>query len=201
MIRRASTVRALSGAAVCGVLGAGLLSACAGAPAGQAQTESNGSRYVAGNGAAQIIEVSERKAAPPVEGATLEGGRLRLADLKGKVVVINFWASWCAPCRAEAPALQKIYGENKAQGVEFIGVDMREASENAGRAFVRTYKIEYPNLFDKDGRVTLGFREIPPSAVPSTLIIDRQGRVAVRIIGATTYSKLTPLVTRLAAEK
>lgn len=181
-------------------MAAGLLAGCAGGPSTEAGT-GDGSRYVGGTGAAQIIEPAERKAVSAVEGTTLSGGPLRLADLKGKVVVVNFWASWCAPCRAEAPALQKVYSEKKDAGVEFVGVDMREASEESGRAFVRTYGIGYPNLYDKDGRVTLAFREIPPSAVPSTLVLDRQGRVAVRVIGATSYSKLSPLVTRLAEEK
>lgn len=200
MIRRATRLKALAGAAASAALAAGALSGCAGGSGGSGPAGSD-SRFVAGTGAAQVIDPAARKQGPVVEGPTLSGGRLDLADLKGKVVVVNFWASWCAPCRAEAPALEKIYGESKAKGVEFVGIDMREASEQSGRAFVRTYKIGYPNLFDKDGRITLAFRDIPPSAVPSTLILDRQGRVAVRIIGATTYSKLNPLVGRVAAEK
>ncbi|MBC6457684.1 TlpA family protein disulfide reductase [Actinomadura sp. HBU206391] len=182
-----------------GILAAvALLSGCtatqASGPAG------SDSRYVAGNGDSQVIKPAARKAGPRAEGATLDDKPFKLADLEGKVVVINFWASWCAPCRAEAPALEKVYTDNKARGVEFVGVDIKDGKTPA-KAFIRSFKVGYPSVFDPDGRFTLAFRDIPPNAVPSTLVLDRRGRVAVRIVGSTTYSKLTPLVTQVAAEK
>lgn len=193
----------MAGAAACAVLAAGLLTGCAGTGAGAAGSgPGNGdARFVSGNGTAQIFTQAQRRAAPAVEGPTLAGGTLKLADLRGKVVVLNFWASWCAPCRAEAPALARVHAENKADGVEFVGVDMREAGPENGKAFVRTYKIDYPNLYDGDSKIAAAFRDVPPSAVPCTLIIDRQGRVAGRIVGISTYSKLNPMVAQIAAEK
>ncbi len=135
-----------------------------------------------------------------VTGERLDGKAFKLSDLKGKVVVVNFWASWCAPCRGEAPSLEQVYTENKEKGVEFIGVNFKDSKANA-EAFERKFKVTYPSLFDADGQVTLAFREVPPSAIPSTLVLDRQGRVAARIIGATTYSKLNPLVAKVVGEK
>src|SRR5690606_41716265 len=81
-----------------------------------------------------------------------------------------------------------------------LGVNFKDSKANA-EAFERRFKITYPSLFDADGQVTLAFREVPPSAIPSTLVLDRQGRVAARIIGATTTSKLDPLVAKVAAER
>ncbi|MEU5876832.1 TlpA disulfide reductase family protein [Spirillospora sp. NPDC047279] len=177
----------------------GLLAGCAGSSASDGP-EGGGNRFIAGSGNAQEIGPADRKAAPRAEGTTLEGERLSIADLKGKVTVVNFWASWCAPCRGEAPSLEQVYKEHKAKGVEFVGVGFKDSRDNA-KAFERKFKITYPSLFDEDGQITLAFRDVPPNAIPSTLILDRQGRVAARIVGATTYSKLAPLVTKVAAEQ
>ncbi|WP_225992933.1 TlpA family protein disulfide reductase [Actinomadura rudentiformis] len=174
------------------------LAGCAGSSA--SGPDGSGNRFVGGDGNAQEIKVADRKAAPQAEGTTLEGKPLKLAELRGKVTVVNFWASWCAPCRGEAPSLEQVYKENKAKGVEFVGVGFKDSRDNA-KAFERKFKISYPSLFDESGQITLAFRDVPPNAIPSTLILDRQGRVAARIVGATTYSKLGPLVAKVAAEK
>ncbi|MCW2886292.1 MAG: Redoxin domain protein [Streptosporangiaceae bacterium] len=204
MSSRAVPVRALAG----GVLSATLLAGCAGTNANPTGPGGADNRYVAGDGSSQLIK--DRKPGPQATGTTLDGKQLSLADLTAasgangagsKVVVVNFWASWCAPCRGEAPALQKLYEERKGKGVEFVGIDIKDYGKEAATAFERTFKIGYPSLYDPDGQVTLAFRVIPPSAVPSTLILDRKGRVAARIIGSTTYSRLGPLIDQVAAEK
>ncbi|HEV7965266.1 MAG TPA: TlpA disulfide reductase family protein [Actinoplanes sp.] len=191
MIRRVLTVPSL-------IALAGALAGCAGAGAVQSGPGRADSGYVAGNGASQVIK--DRRPAPSIQGTTLDGKPLGLAALKGKVVVVNFWASWCAPCRAEAPTMQKIYDETKASGVQFVGVDIKDGKDNA-QAFARTFKITYPSLYDQAGQIALAFRDVPPNAVPSTLIIDRRGNVAARAIGSVPYTPLKNLVTRLAAEK
>ncbi|MBT2210248.1 MULTISPECIES: TlpA disulfide reductase family protein [Actinomadura] len=178
----------------------GLLAGCAGTSASENGAGGNDNRFISGNGNVTEFKPGDRKSVQDVEAEGLAGGRHRLADLKGKVVVVNFWASWCAPCRGEAPSLEQVYSENKAKGVEFLGVNFKDAKEN-GKAFERKFKVTYPSMFDADGRVTLAFREVPPSAIPSTLVLDRQGRIAARVIGATTYSKLGPLVAKTLAEK
>jgi thiol-disulfide isomerase/thioredoxin len=193
-------VRALAG----GVLSATLLAGCAGTNANTTGPNGGDSRYIAGDGSSQLIK--DRKAGPQAQGTTLDGRSLSLASLTkgtpgGNVVVVNFWASWCAPCRGEAPALEKLYEERKGKGVEFVGIDIKDYGKAAATAFERTFKIGYPSIYDPDGQITLAFRVVPPSAVPSTLILDRQGRVAARVIGSTTYSRLGPLIDQVAAEK
>jgi thiol-disulfide isomerase/thioredoxin len=180
------------------LLGAVALTGCAGTNSVQSGPGDSDSRYVAGDNSSQLLKT--RKPAPQVQGTTLDGKPFKLADLNGKVVVVNFWASWCAPCRAEAPSLEQIYEKNKASGVRFLGVDIKDGQDNA-KAFVRTFKITYPSLYDQAGQIALAFRDIPPNAVPSTLVIDRQGKIAARVIGSVPYSRLQDLVTKVAAEK
>ena len=145
--------------------------------------------------------VASGDTAPACSVQLLEGAHtVSLADYRGKVVYLDFWASWCAPCRAEAPTMQKVYDETKASGVQFVGIDIKDGRDNA-EAFQRTYQITYPSLYDQAGQIALAFRDIPPNAVPSTLVIDRQGNVAARAIGSVSYSPLRDIVTRLAAEK
>ncbi|GAA4511492.1 TlpA disulfide reductase family protein [Actinoallomurus oryzae] len=191
MIRRVLTVPAL-------VLLGGVLAGCAGASAVQNGPGAGDSRYVAGDNVSEIVK--DRKPAPAVQGTTLDGKPLKLSDYTGKIIVVNFWASWCAPCRSEAPTMQKVYEQTQASGVQFVGVDIKDGKDNA-QAFLRTYKINYPSLYDQAGQIALAFRDIPPNAVPSTLIIDRKGQIAARAIGSVSYTSLRDIVTRLAAEK
>lgn len=186
-------------AAAAAVALCGLLAGCAGTSASE-NGAGGENRFVSGDGNVTEYKPADRTSVQDVTGEYLDGKPFKLADLKGKVVVVNFWASWCAPCRGEAPSLQQIYEENKSKGVEFLGVNFKDSKANA-EAFERKFKITYPSLYDADGQVTLAFREVPPSAIPSTLVLDRQGRVAARIIGATTYSTLNPLVAKVRAEK
>jgi peroxiredoxin len=179
-------------------LAGGVLAGCGGAGAVQSGPGGSDSRYIAGNGVSQVIK--DRKPAPPFQGTTLDGKKLSLADYKGKIVVVNFWAAWCAPCRAEAPTMEKIYEETQASGVQFVGIDIKDGQDNA-RAFVRSFKITYPSLYDQAGQIALSFRGIPPNAVPSTLVIDRNGDIAARAIGSVPYAALKELLTKLTAEK
>lgn len=180
------------------LLAAGALAACSGAGAAQKGPGGSEQGYVSGDNSSALIK--DRKAAPQVHGTTLDGKPFTLSSLRGKVAVVNFWASWCAPCRAEAPTLEQIYESTKASGVQFVGVDVKDGKDNA-QAFARNFKITYPSLFDEAGQVALAFRTVPPNAVPSTLVIDRQGRVAARVIGSVPYSTLKDLVTKVAAGK
>ena len=137
---------------------------------------------------------------PRLRGGTLDGDRLDVSDWRGHVVVINAWGSWCGPCREEAPALRRVSEETKAAGVRFVGIDTRD-NDAAGRAFAREFGITYPSLVDDSGRVMLAFgRTIPVAAVPSTVVVDRRGRIAARVIGAVTYSTLRGLVDDTLAE-
>jgi peroxiredoxin len=168
-----------------------LLTACGASSSGD---EGDGTAFVAGDGSIVLIAPEERGPAPDLVGPTLEGGEFRLRDHLGEVVVLNVWASWCAPCRAEAPELEAVWRDVRDDGVQFVGLDTRDTVE-AALAFVEAYGITYPNVIDADGRLQLLFSDtLPPQAIPSTLVVDREGRVAGRILGRVTEATLTALI-------
>jgi peroxiredoxin len=169
-----------------------LITACG--SAGASGDEGDGTAFVAGDGSIVLIAAEERGPAPDLVGPTLEGGEFRLRDHIGEVVVLNVWASWCAPCRAEAPELEAVWREVRDDGVQLVGLDTRDTVE-AARAFIESYDITYPNVIDADGRLQLLFSDtLPPQAIPSTLVVDREGRVAGRILGRVTEATLTALI-------
>jgi peroxiredoxin len=156
--------------------------------------------YVAGDGSIVLVPPSERVAAPDVVGPTLDGETFRLADHRGDVVVLNVWASWCAPCRAEAPTLAALSEKLQAQGVTFVGLDTRDSDASA-RAFIDRFGIDYANVIDRDGQLQLLFSDtLPPQAIPSTLVIDREGRVAGRVLGKASESALRGMIEPILAE-
>jgi thiol-disulfide isomerase/thioredoxin len=141
-----------------------------------------------------LLPIGQRHTAPAVTGSTLEGRPWTLSDHLGRVVVLNVWASWCAPCRAEAPALKEVSEALAAQGVDFVGLNTRDSNTTA-RAFEAKYKITYPSVIDQDGRLQLLFGgDVNPNAIPSTIVIDRSGRVAGRVMGRASASTLRALI-------
>jgi thiol-disulfide isomerase/thioredoxin len=176
-------------------MGLGLLAGCTGGDGGAGDgSGSANARFVSGSGTVTTIPADERQAAPELAGETLTGRNLRLADFEGKVVVLNVWGSWCAPCRKEAPDLAAAAKALKPTGVEFLGVNTRDNDPGPARAFVRTFKMPYPSIYDPNGEQLLGFRAtLPASAIPSTLVIDRQGRVAARVLGTISRRTLEQL--------
>jgi peroxiredoxin len=156
--------------------------------------------YVSGDGTTTIIAAADRQPAPALTGETLDGGTFVLADHLGEVVVLNVWASWCAPCRAEAADLQQVWTQVQGQGVQFVGLNNRDSAAPA-QAFVDRFGLTYPNVVDTDGSKQLLFHEsLPPAAIPSTLVIDQQGRVAARAIGQVDRSRLLGLIEPILAE-
>ncbi|MFL6140144.1 MAG: TlpA family protein disulfide reductase [Frankiaceae bacterium] len=143
----------------------------------------------------------QRPVAPAVTGSTLDARPYDSAAARGKVVVMNFWASWCPPCQDEAATLQQVYADTKGSGVTFVGVDVRD-DRSAARSFARAHGITYPSIFDPSSETLLAFRKPTlPTSPPTTLVIDREGRVAAMIAGAATFTRLEPLVRRVAAEE
>ena len=141
-----------------------------------------------------------REKAPVLRGRTLDAGRLSTAAYRGQVVVVNAWGSWCALCRDEAPDLGRAARETRHLGVRFLGIDTRDNGA-AANAFVRQFRLPYPSLVDDDGRLLLALRDtVPAQAIPSTMLLDRQGRIAARIVGRVPYSTLRGLIDDLVAE-
>jgi cytochrome c biogenesis protein CcmG/thiol:disulfide interchange protein DsbE len=140
----------------------------------------------------------KRAAAPSLTLPRLDGGATAsLADHEGKVVVLNFWASWCAPCRDEAPLLQRWHRRIESRGGTVVGVDALDASDDA-REFVRRYGITYPNLRDPSGE---NLKPFGVSGYPETFVIDRDGRIAALVRGPVTEEFLEREVPPLLRER
>ena len=151
--------------------------------------------YVAGKGVITSVQAADRKKPGEVAGRTLDGKRVSLADFRGKVVVVNVWGSWCGPCRAEAPMLARAARELAKKDVVFLGIDSRDPSKDAAKAFVRRFDVPYPSLYDQQGTTLLAFRgTLTPNSVPSTVVVDPQGRVAGSVLGSLTRTTLDDLV-------
>lgn len=170
-------------------LGAGalLLSACT------TSGPSTGSKgYIAGDGVVSIVDKDDRQPAPKLAGESLDGDDISLRDPAGQVTVVNIWAQWCSPCRAEADDL--VEAAKQLPGVRFLGVDIRD-NRAAAKAFVRAHRIPYDSLFDPDGDSLLAFHDIVTiQSPPTTLVIDEQGKVAAIVSGELTASTLVGLV-------
>ncbi|HEX5597001.1 MAG TPA: TlpA disulfide reductase family protein [Micromonosporaceae bacterium] len=147
-----------------------------------------------------VIECApgNRPPAPAVVGELLDGGSYDLAQERGKVVVVNFWGSWCSPCRAEIDDLEETYQATKEQGVAFLGINLRDDRDKA-TAF-HSGRTTYPSLFDPGSRLALEF-DVPPNAIPATVILDRAGQIAVVLRRPVKADELLPLVEGIAVEQ
>jgi thiol-disulfide isomerase/thioredoxin len=159
--------------------------------------------FVSPGGQTDILyNVADRKPIPKLSGDNLmnPGKQISVADYTGKVVVLNIWGQWCAPCRTEAPELEKLYQQNQAAGVEGLGLDVRDDDRSAPQDFVRDRGITYPSIYDPPGRSLLQLTGYPINAVPSTIVLDKQQRVAAVYLRSVLASDIQPLVQRLAGE-
>ncbi|WP_328924033.1 TlpA family protein disulfide reductase [Streptomyces sp. NBC_00190] len=152
--------------------------------------------------AATVVESGARPAAPALAGDDLDGKPVSLAEFRGEVVVLNVWGSWCGPCRAEVDDLERLSAQTRAEGVRFLGINTRDRDRAAAQGFVRAHGLGFPSLHDPAGELLLRFPPeiLNPQAIPSTLVIDRRGRIAVSIGGAVTDEQLRPLLARVAEE-
>ncbi|MEU8822021.1 TlpA disulfide reductase family protein [Streptomyces sp. NPDC048636] len=197
--RRIATRRATvlaTGAAVAALA----LTACG---SGGASGGSSDTKFVQGKGGVDTVPRSKRTDAPELSGETLADKRLDVADYKGKIVVLNVWGSWCAPCRAEAPNLAKVAKETKRDGVEFVGINTRDNDRAPARRFEKSFGVEYPSLYDPMGKLMLRFPKgsLNPQAIPSTIVLDRDGKIAARTLTALSEERLRTMLDPLIAEK
>jgi thiol-disulfide isomerase/thioredoxin len=173
------------------------LAGCGGGAIGADTPASSGQSFVGSAYTSTVFKAGARPAAPDVSGTTLTGQHLSLSAYRGSVVVINFWGSWCSPCRAEAPDLTALATNYAKRGVRFLGIDIRDDRVSAD-AFVQTFGTPYPSLNDPGDELALAFRgTVPPAAIPSTLVIDRTGHIAARILGSVSYDSLRALITQV----
>ncbi|MFJ2113672.1 MULTISPECIES: TlpA family protein disulfide reductase [unclassified Streptomyces] len=160
--------------------------------------------FVTNTGGIDTVPAADRKAVNTIAGETLEGKKLDVADLKGRIVVLNVWGSWCAPCRAEAPHLVKLAKETEAKGVSFVGINARDPNKGPALAFEKDYGVPYPSLYDPTSKLIVsGFPKgtLNPQGIPSTIVLDRNGKIAARALMALTEEQLRKMIDPLIAEK
>jgi thiol-disulfide isomerase/thioredoxin len=179
---------------------AALLTGCS-TGAGAVDVSNGGQfRFVAATPAGEVIPEGDRESAPDFGGTLLGGGDWDSDELAGQVAVLNFWGSWCPPCRVETPQFQEVYTEVRDEDVAFVGLNVKETDEQFAQAFVDSEGIEFPSLFDPAGEVALAFRDYPANAIPSTIVLDREGRVAAVYTGEVAQDDLRAVLDRLLGE-
>ncbi|MEU8523236.1 TlpA disulfide reductase family protein [Streptomyces sp. NBC_01216] len=163
-----------------------------------------GTNFVRSSGGVDIVAKGDRRAPGALSGETLDGTKLDVADLKGKVVVLNLWGSWCGPCRAEAKHFVKVSDDLADKGVEFVGINTRDYNKQPALAFEEAHGITYPSLYDPQGRLILsGFPKgtLNPQGIPTTIALDKDGKIAARALQALDEEKLRSMIDPLVAEK
>ena len=143
-----------------------------------------------------VYPVSQRRVVPDLRGTTLAGTPLELSSLRGHVVVLNVWASWCEPCRTESPDLAALATSTEATGTRFVGLDEQDTT-TAATAFLRSVQADYPHLVD-DGALLARLSDWLPPAVPGSLVVDRDGLVAARAVGKVTADEFVRFIAQLA---
>ncbi|MCX4448551.1 TlpA family protein disulfide reductase [Streptomyces sp. NPDC087866] len=168
------------------------------------QTSGGGdTNFVTGTGGLSTAPKGERADAPKLDGETLDGKALDLAEYKGKIIVINAWGSWCAPCRLESKYFTKVAKETKDQGVQFVGINTRDNSRSNALSFEEDHGITYPSFYDRTGKLLLRFPKgtFRLQSIPSTVVIDREGKLAARFVGGIDDAQLHKMIDPLIAEK
>jgi thiol-disulfide isomerase/thioredoxin len=146
------------------------------------------------------IAPEDRDAMPDISGPLLGGGTGSIADGAGRVVVLNNWASWCEPCRDEIPLLVDAFAKADPRDVLFLGLNVSDEAA-AATGFVTETGMPYESIVDADGALLATIAGVPAKALPSTVVIDRQGRIAARIIGPVRGSEITEITTEVASEQ
>ena len=163
-----------------------------------------GKEWITGEGRILQVAPADRSAPVTADGEDLDGEALDLEDFRGRVVVLNVWASWCPPCREEMPAVVDLSEEYDADDVAVLGVNIREnGGADAARAFVRDQDIGFPSFYDPGGEVLLGLSDkLGPYSLPSTVVLDRDGRLAVLVLGAIPGKvSMQDVIDEVAAER
>ena len=142
-----------------------------------------------------VAEV-DTEPAPDFSLVLQDGGEASLSDLRGRVVLVDFWASWCAPCRQEAPVLEQTYLEFAGSDVEFVGVNIWDLPDNAA-SYIEQFGITYPNGVDEEGKIAIDYGV---QGIPEKFFIDRNGLVRQKFVGPIREGVLKETLNSLLAE-
>lgn len=176
-----------------------VLTACA-AGSDAVNTNSAGEyRFVNATDGGTVIPVASRERAGTLVGTLIGGGTYRLAAHRGKVVLINYWASWCAPCVTESPMLNTVFKTMHGRGIDFVGIDIKDERQ-AAESFIADKHLSYPMVYDEPAKTALQLG-IPARGLPVTILIDRAGRVAAVYLGQVQQPDIIATLQRLAAER
>jgi len=161
-----------------------------------------GFNFVSPGGTTDIYYDAPDRQSVTLSGEALmdENKKISTDDFPGKVVVVNIWGSWCGPCRSEAPELRALDEKTDDSSVKLLGIAVRETDRQSPQDFMRNRGLEYPSIYDPPGRSLLTLHGYPTSVVPSTLVLDKQHRVAAVFLRPILTEDLLPLVKRLAQE-
>ena len=153
-----------------------------------------GDSYVSGDGTVSEFAIGDRGEPIEFTGETDTDETVTAEQYRGQVLVVNFWYAACPPCRVEAPWLEELSQQFADDGVQFLGVNVRDSAATA-QAFATSFGITYPSVIDTDGAVAIAFTGLAsPTAVPTTVVLDRQGRPASRIVGLIDKNVLEALI-------
>lgn len=171
------------------------LSGCASDPLAEQFRSGDNKNYIAGDGTVTEFAKGSRPKAATWAGVTESGDEISSAQLTGVITVMNFWYAGCAPCRVEMPELIELQEKYLPEGVQFIGVNVRDTAETS-LAFARKIGMNFPSVMDsKTGAVVLSFTGIvTPQAVPTTILIDSEGNVSARVLGRIDKGILESLI-------
>ena len=141
-----------------------------------------------------VYQPGHRPLAPDFTATSLTGATIKMSSYRGKTVVLNFWGSWCPPCRDEAPTLAVLSQQYASKGVDFLGDDVGDTPANA-LAFLHSVGITYPSINDPGYLIVQKFSQVAPvSDTPTTVVIDKTGHVAAMALGAVSYGEMTTLL-------
>jgi thiol-disulfide isomerase/thioredoxin len=175
------------------------VTACTGSDAVK-QDPGNTYQFKSGTGLGTVIPQAQRKDAGNFDASLLNGGKTTLAAAHGKIVVVNFWATWCTPCRTETPQFDLLYRSIKSKGVDFLGVDTKDDKGKA-KSFVQQNDISYPIVYDELGETAIRLGNLPQSALPFTVLIDQHGKVAGAYVVRLSTVDLRRSIDKLLAER
>jgi peroxiredoxin len=182
------------------VLALTALCACTGSNAVNQSSGGDNFTFTSGTALGKLYPQAGRRQPHDFTADSLSGGKYHLAATKGKVVVLNYWATWCTPCKTETPQFDLLYRKIHSRGVDFVGIDTKD-SRGSAQSFVKDNDISYPMVYDEQGATAIKLGNIPSASLPFTVLLDKQGKVAAVYVIRLSDQDLQKALDTLLAER